>query len=44
MRRRNELLGITDGVLETYLHNALARDGVGGDIEDEPAQNSGMYS
>jgi len=38
MHRRNELLGITDGISEAHLHNAFTRD------EDEPPRNSGMYS
>jgi len=35
MRRRNEVLSITDGVLEAHLHNVF---------RDEGPQNSGMYS
>jgi hypothetical protein len=44
MHRRNESLGITDGVLEAHLPNAFIRDDSVEDDGDEPPQNSGMYS
>lgn len=44
MRRHNELLGITDGVLGAHLHNPFTSDDSVEDDRDERPQDSGMYS